>query len=285
MITPLDDHIADPGEPHAKADYAKRSEIPDVSGLAKKSEIPDVSKLVTQAQLTAALKDYALKSDLPDLSGYVKTADLTVYAKKTDLPDVSGLAKRTELADYAKKSDIPDVSLLAKKTDLAPYAKSADVTVQFAKAAANPVSYIAVSAPRTPLTDANVWTTLALTQIAVTAGFSLTGGNGIKVEQAGVYLLVGTLHVNNMDVQCKYYGLWSLGSDQPLDGLYGGQAAAKSEGFSGLVAPCYPVKLAAGDVLHLQAQSQKNPDSGPAPKAVLYQAQASVIRLGDPPAA
>lgn len=239
MITPLDDHIADPGEPHAKADYAKRSEI------------PDVSKLVTQAQLTAALKDYALKSDLPD---------------------VSGLAKKTDLADYVKPAD------------LTVYAKSADVTAQIAKAAANPVSYIAVSAPRTPLSDANVWSTLALTQIAATAGFSLDE-QWHQGRAGGVYLLVGTLHVNNMDVQCKYYGQWSLGSDQPLEGLYGGQAAAKGEGFSGLVALCYPVKLAAGDVLHLQAQSQKNPDSGPAPKAVLYQAQASVIRLGDPPAA
>ncbi|MFC8124473.1 hypothetical protein [Streptomyces sp. NPDC057302] len=281
MITPLDEHINDPGDPHAAAKYAKRTELANLvttekleallAQFAKKSDLPDVSGLAKKTDLDAytkltALADYAKKADLPDVSG---------LAKKSEIPDVSGLAKRTELDAYAKAASLADY---AKVSALAAYAKSADVSAQIVKALQSPLAHIAVSAPRTALV-VDEWTNLALTKIAATDGFSLVSADGIKVDKAGIYLLVGALHVNNMDSLCKYYGQWSKNGVDPLEGLYGGQAASAGEGYSGLVSPSYPVRLAAGDVLRLQATQQKLSKTGPAPKAVLYQAQAAVIRL------
>ena len=73
-------------------------------------------------------KDYAKKTDIPDVSDYATEAfvneaigsieipeqpDLSEYAKKSDIPDMSKYALKTEIPDvsnFALKSDIPDVS-------------------------------------------------------------------------------------------------------------------------------------------------------------------------------
>lgn len=87
--------------------YAKKSELPDVSGLATKQEVADAVAGIT----------------VPSIEGLAKTTDvdtkLVDYAKKTELPSIEGLAKTTEVeTTYAKKSELPDVSGLATKAEL-----------------------------------------------------------------------------------------------------------------------------------------------------------------------
>lgn len=85
-------------------DYAKKTELPDVSGLATKTEV------------TAAVAGV----QVPSIEGLAKTTDVeATYAKKTELPDVSGLAVKTEVeTTYAKKTELPDISGLATKAEL-----------------------------------------------------------------------------------------------------------------------------------------------------------------------
>ena len=84
--------------------YAKKAELPDVSGLATKQEVaaitvPSVEGLAKTTEVEAKLADYAKTTDIE-----------AAYAKKTELPSIEGLAKTTEvdtkLADYAKSADI-----------------------------------------------------------------------------------------------------------------------------------------------------------------------------------
>ena len=86
------------------ADYAKKTELPDVSGLATKAEV---------ATAVAGVQ-------VPSIEGLAKTTDVeATYAKKTELPDVSGLAVKTEVeTTYAKKTELPDISGLATKAEL-----------------------------------------------------------------------------------------------------------------------------------------------------------------------
>lgn len=145
--------------------------IPSVEGLAKatdiettyakKSELPDVSGLATKQEVTAAVAGITV----PSIEGLAKTTDIeAAYAKKTELPDVSSLATKSEvealktdfvteetltqninqfstnidgkineakgeleakvtvvdgkLADYAKKTELPNVSTLATKQEV-----------------------------------------------------------------------------------------------------------------------------------------------------------------------
>ena len=75
-------------------DFAKRSDIPDISGLASKKE----------------LAEYAKAKDLPDLNPYLKArlAD-EKFALKNDIPDLRG---------FAKSEDIPDVSTYLTSNDI-----------------------------------------------------------------------------------------------------------------------------------------------------------------------
>ena len=83
-------------EHQSLADYALKSEIPDVSGYALKSDIPSLTGYATetwvsnQGYLTEhqSLADYALKSEIPDVSG---------YALKTEIPSLSGYVQETNL--------------------------------------------------------------------------------------------------------------------------------------------------------------------------------------------
>ena len=99
-------------------DYAKKAEVETT--YAKKTELPDISGLATKAEVTAAVAGV----EVPSIEGlaktteveakladYAKTTDIeAAYAKKTELPSIEGLAKTTEvdtkLADYAKTADI-----------------------------------------------------------------------------------------------------------------------------------------------------------------------------------
>ena len=99
-------------------DYAKKAEVETT--YAKKTELPDVSGLATKAEVTSAVAAV----EVPSIEGlaktteveaklayYAKTTDIeAAYAKKTELPSIEGLAKTTEvdtkLADYAKTADI-----------------------------------------------------------------------------------------------------------------------------------------------------------------------------------
>ena len=124
------------------ADYAKKTELPDVSGLATKAEVtaavagvqvPSIEGLAKTTEVDAKL---ALKADataIPDVSGFITTANVeATYAKKGEVPSIEGLANKAEIeSTYVKKSDlqekletkanadqIPDVSLLAEKTEV-----------------------------------------------------------------------------------------------------------------------------------------------------------------------
>lgn len=79
------------GDVEAKlVDYAKKTELPDVSGLATKAEVAAIT--------------------VPSIEGLAKTTDVeATYAKKTELPDVSGLATKAEL---------PSIEGLAKTTEV-----------------------------------------------------------------------------------------------------------------------------------------------------------------------
>lgn len=99
-------------------DYAKTAEVETT--YAKKAELPDVSGLATKTEVTAAvagvevpsIEGLARTSEVETkLANYAKTTDVeAAYAKKTELPSIEGLAKTTEveakLADYAKSTDI-----------------------------------------------------------------------------------------------------------------------------------------------------------------------------------
>lgn len=87
-----------------------------LTDYAKKTELPDVSGLATKAEVTAAVAGI----QVPSIEGLAKTTDVeATYAKKTELPDVSGLAVKTEVeTTYAKKTELPDISGLATKAEL-----------------------------------------------------------------------------------------------------------------------------------------------------------------------
>ena len=87
-----------------------------LSNYAKKTELPDVSGLATKAEVATAVASV----QVPSIEGLAKTTDIeATYAKKTELPDVSGLAVKTEVeTTYAKKTELPDISGLATKAEL-----------------------------------------------------------------------------------------------------------------------------------------------------------------------
>ena len=87
-----------------------------LTDYAKKTELPDVSGLATKAEVTAAVAGV----QVPSIEGLAKTTDVeATYVKKTELPDVSGLAVKTEVeTTYAKKTELPDISGLATKAEL-----------------------------------------------------------------------------------------------------------------------------------------------------------------------
>ena len=88
--------------------YAKKTELPDVSGLATKAEVTSAVAGVQVPSIEGLAKTTEVEAKLAD---YAKTTDIeAAYAKKTELPSIEGLAKTTEvdtkLADYAKSADI-----------------------------------------------------------------------------------------------------------------------------------------------------------------------------------
>ena len=91
-----------------EATYAKKTELPDVSGLATKAEVTSAVAAVEVPSIEGLAKTTEVEAKLAD---YAKTTDIeAAYAKKTELPSIEGLAKTTEvdtkLADYAKSADI-----------------------------------------------------------------------------------------------------------------------------------------------------------------------------------
>ena len=88
--------------------YAKKTELPDVSGLATKAEVTSAVAAIEVPSIEGLAKTTEVEAKLAD---YAKTTDIeAAYAKKTELPSIEGLAKTTEvdtkLADYAKSADI-----------------------------------------------------------------------------------------------------------------------------------------------------------------------------------
>ena len=131
--------------------------VPSVEGFIKGTEVD--AKLVDYAKKAEVETTYAKKTELPDVSGLATKAEVTSAVAAVEVPSIEGLAKTTEveakLADYAKTTDIeaayakktelPSIEGLAKTTDvdtkLADYAKSADIANTYAtKEAVNAVA-------------------------------------------------------------------------------------------------------------------------------------------------
>ena len=109
-------------EHQSLADYAKKSEIPDVSGFL--TEIP--SEYVTETELEAkgyltqhqSLENYATKD-------YVSNA-LTPYAKTSDIPDVSKFI--TEIpSEYVTETELNAKGYLTEHQSLADYSTTTQV--------------------------------------------------------------------------------------------------------------------------------------------------------------
>lgn len=138
--------------------YAKKTELPDVSGLATKQEvtdavagvqIPSIEGLAKTTDVDTKLEAYAKKTELPDVTtlatkaevaaitvpsvegfikgtevdaklvDYAKTAEVeTTYAKKSELPDVSGLATKTEMTAAIAGVEVPSIEGLAKTSEV-----------------------------------------------------------------------------------------------------------------------------------------------------------------------
>lgn len=128
--------------------YAKKSELPDVSGLATKAEVTEAVTGLAKASEVA--ETYATKEAVNAVAGLdsetvntlkslAQNADLTTVAEKvknvytkteTDaklatkadvsaIPDVSGLLTKAEAAtSLASKLEIPDISNLATKAEV-----------------------------------------------------------------------------------------------------------------------------------------------------------------------
>ena len=129
--TKTSDLINDSGfltEHQSLADYAKKSEIPDVSGFL--TSIPD--EYVTETELDAkgyltehqSLAEYAKKSDIPDVSNYVTDTELNTaissaeervdfklgsYALKTEVPSVEGLASTQYVDNKVSEIVVPSL--------------------------------------------------------------------------------------------------------------------------------------------------------------------------------
>ena len=131
--------------------------VPSVEGFIKTAEVD--AKLVDYAKKAEVETTYAKKTELPDISGLATKAEVTAAVATVEVPSIEGLAKTTEveakLADYAKTTDIeaayakktelPSIEGLAKTTEvdtkLADYAKSADIANTYAtKEAVNAVA-------------------------------------------------------------------------------------------------------------------------------------------------
>ena len=128
--------------------YAKKSELPDVSGLATKQEVTDavagvqVPSIEGLAKMTDVDTKLAAKADvsaIPNISNLATKEEVSAVdnklATKADasaIPSIEGLAKTTEvetkLADYAKKVELPSIEGLAKTSEVeATYAKKSEL--------------------------------------------------------------------------------------------------------------------------------------------------------------
>ena len=124
-------------EHQSLADYALKSEIPDVSGYALKSEVPSLTGYATETWVESkgyltehqSLADYALKSEIPSLDG---------YALKSEIPSLDGYALKSEIPSldgYALKSEIPSLDGYVQETNLKTIngesiVGSGDITIQ-----------------------------------------------------------------------------------------------------------------------------------------------------------
>ena len=108
-----------------ETNYAKKTELPDLTDYAKKSELPDLADYTTKSYVDTnflskndfdgIIQNYAEKTEL---NKYVTTETAeTTYAKKSEIP--SDVLTKTEAAStYATKEEIPNVSDLATKQEL-----------------------------------------------------------------------------------------------------------------------------------------------------------------------
>ena len=109
-------------EHQSLADYALKSEIPDVSGYALKSEIPSLDGYVQETNLKTINGESIVGSGNITIqaTGGVTEEWVTSqgYATETWVSNQGYLTEHQSLAGYALKSEIPDVSGYALKTEI-----------------------------------------------------------------------------------------------------------------------------------------------------------------------
>lgn len=107
------------------SEYALKSELPDLTNYALKSEIPtNVSAFTNDSGYitSSALTDYAKKSEIPDISNLAtkdEIPDISGLATKTELSGYALVDHTHTVADITDFPEIPDVSNLATKTEVA----------------------------------------------------------------------------------------------------------------------------------------------------------------------
>lgn len=125
----VDDAIANAqlaGDEVDLSDYAKKSDIPDVSGFI--TEVP--AEYITEDELIA--KGYALASDIPSTDGFIKMDDVTSLGYITEVP--SEYVTEDELTAKGFITEHQDISGLATKAELDAYATDEDVAAKADKA-------------------------------------------------------------------------------------------------------------------------------------------------------
>ena len=95
------------------SNLATKDEIPSLDGYATESY---VTKKIAEVSTggTVDLSEYAKKTDIPDVSGFL-TAVPEEYVTETELNAKGYLTEHQDLSSYALKTEIPDTSNFAEK--------------------------------------------------------------------------------------------------------------------------------------------------------------------------
>ena len=97
-------------------DYAKKSDIPDVSNFATFDNIPkNVSELKNDSGYLTEhqdLTEYLKRNEIPELSNFATFNDIPTNISQLN-NDIGYLTQHQDLTEYAKKSDIPIVETVS----------------------------------------------------------------------------------------------------------------------------------------------------------------------------
>ena len=243
--TKTSDLVNDSGfltEHQSLADYAKKSEIPDVSGFL--TSIPD--EYVTEAELDAkgyltehqSLAEYAKKSEL-------FSKDYNDLTNKPTIPSVEGLASTQyvdnkvseivvpSLEGYATEQWVEGKGYLTQHQSLDEYAKKSEL---FSKDYNDLTNKPTIPSVDGLASTAYVDEKVATKQDTLTAGSNITIENGIISASGSSYTLpvadentLGGVKAKQTDTN-KHYGIVYIDSEARLKVPIASQGASKNAG-------------------------------------------------------